>query len=217
MSNLDIVQRASSETVVIDDCRRHVKSGDDRQKECHSVTSDSKGRTDEYVRTSGYECPAGTGLGWGRLKFCQAVAVSDEVILACGWQRIPKKAVSLNFATKSADSIAFATKDGDELKSAAEYADGDRGDGREREDGRGCEVDVSEETEAYESYVNLKYEACGGPESTGDKGLTWKGDDGVECRRTYEVDEWTRYQWRALGAASRAAKAKTKRGDGAGD
>ncbi|KAF4144699.1 hypothetical protein GN958_ATG04840 [Phytophthora infestans] len=79
--------------------------------------------TDEYGRTSGYECPAGAGLGCGWLKFCQTVAVNDEVRLACGWQRIPKEAVSLDFATKSADGIAFATKDGDELKSAAEYAD----------------------------------------------------------------------------------------------
>ncbi|KAF4133644.1 hypothetical protein GN958_ATG16981 [Phytophthora infestans] len=76
---------------------------------------------------------------------------------------------------------------------------------------------MSEETVTYESYVSLKYEACGGPESTGDKWLTWKGDDGVECRRIYEGDEWTRYQWRALGAPSRVAKAETKRGDGAGD
>ncbi|KAF4130394.1 hypothetical protein GN958_ATG20421 [Phytophthora infestans] len=193
------------------------ESGGDRQKECHSVTSDSRGMADEYCRTSGYECPAGAGLGCGCLKLCQMVAVNDEVTLACGWQRIPNEAVRLDFATKSADGIAFATKDGDELKSAAEYADGDRGDGREREDGRGCEAEPSEETEAHESYVNLKYEACGGPESTGDKGLKGKGDDGVECRRTYEGDEWTRYQWRALGAASRAAKAETKRGDGAGD
>ncbi|KAF4142776.1 hypothetical protein GN958_ATG08004 [Phytophthora infestans] len=110
------------------------ESGGDRQKECHSVTSDSRGMTDEYGRTSGYECPAGAELGRGWLKFCQTVAVNDE----CGWQRMPKEATSK----------------------------GQRRSTRTVNE----ETDVSEETEAYESYVNLEYEAYEGAESMGDKG-----------------------------------------------